>query len=88
MVYASARPMVYKQRVLGKQGHLSNQSCAELLKELYHEHMKKVYLAHLSQECNHPQVALNFSTQALASYSHQVEIALAYQERVSAPFYF
>ncbi|MBI3211480.1 MAG: MBL fold metallo-hydrolase, partial [Simkania negevensis] len=31
MVYASSRPAIYKQRVLGRQGHLSNEMCANLI---------------------------------------------------------
>ena len=31
MVYASSRPMIYKQRVLSRSGHLSNEACGNLL---------------------------------------------------------
>lgn len=58
MVHACPRPMVYKQRVLGRSGHLSNESCGELLSEVMHDGLKHVHLAHLSQECNSPQTAL------------------------------
>lgn len=88
MVYASSRPQVYKQRVLGRQGHLSNQSCAELLKEIYHKKLKKIYLAHLSEECNNPQVALNHSREFLKPYLEELSIMIAYQDRVSEPIYF
>jgi phosphoribosyl 1,2-cyclic phosphodiesterase len=88
MVYASSRPLVYKQRVLGRQGHLSNQSCADLLKEIYHKDLKRIYLAHLSQECNHPQVALNFSKESLKPYLEELIITIAYQDKVSEPIYF
>lgn len=88
MVYASARPQLYKQRVLGRQGHLSNQSCADLLKEIYHKDLKRIYLAHLSEECNHPQVALNFSKESLKPYLQELLITIAYQDKVSDPIYF
>jgi phosphoribosyl 1,2-cyclic phosphodiesterase len=88
MVYASSRPQMYKQRVLSRQGHLSNQSCAELLKEIYHKNLKRVYLAHLSQECNHPQVALNFSRESLKPYLEELSITIAHQDQVSDPVYF
>ncbi len=58
MVHACPRPMVYKQRVLGRSGHLSNESCGELLSEVMHDGLKHIHLAHLSQECNSPQTAL------------------------------
>lgn len=83
MVHASSRPMVYKQRVLGRQGHLSNQSCAELLKEIYHQQLKHVYLAHLSEECNNPQVALRYAQQALAQHLDTLSLSIANQHQVS-----
>lgn len=58
MVHASSRPMTYKQRVLGRSGHLSNEACARLLEEVKHEGLKHIHLAHLSQECNSPLTAL------------------------------
>jgi len=58
MVHACPRPMTYKQRVLGRSGHLSNEACGSLLSEVMHDQLKHVHLAHLSQECNSPQTAL------------------------------
>ncbi len=50
--------MTYKQRVIGRFGHLSNGQCAELLSAVYHKDLKHVFLAHLSEECNRPDEAL------------------------------
>ena len=58
MVHASARPKIYKQRVLSRQGHLSNEECAKLIELIYHKDLKHVHLAHLSNECNAPEAAL------------------------------
>jgi phosphoribosyl 1,2-cyclic phosphodiesterase len=80
MVHACSRPMVYKQRVLGRQGHLSNDACAELLKEIDHPGLKHVYLAHLSSECNHPELALE---KVKESVSRDLSLSIAYQEKVS-----
>ena len=52
MVYASNRPQHYRERVLGRQGHLSNEECAKLLQVIAHNGLKHVHLAHLSSECN------------------------------------
>lgn len=84
MVHSSNRPMIYKQRVLGRQGHLSNDDAAALLRELSHDNLKKVYLAHLSEECNHPEVALRKAQQALIGYS--AEVVIAHQHRCSEVF--
>ena len=80
MVYASARPMIYKQRVLGRQGHLSNTSCAELLKEIAHDGLKEVYLAHLSEECNRPELALEIIKEALHAKGYTIPIHIAHQD--------
>jgi phosphoribosyl 1,2-cyclic phosphodiesterase len=84
MVHACSRPVVYKQRVLGRQGHLSNQSCAELLQEIYQKQLKHVYLAHLSEECNNPQVALRWTKNLLEPYLQELSINLAFQHEVSS----
>lgn len=59
------RPWHLKQRILGRQGHLSNEHAAELVAEIAGEELCAVYLAHLSEECNRPELALRAVTQAL-----------------------
>ncbi len=88
MVHACARPLVYKQRVLSRQGHLSNADCAELLSYVYHEGLKHVHLAHLSSECNSPDLALKIITEKLLSEGKSVEVSIAYQDKVSRPIIF
>jgi phosphoribosyl 1,2-cyclic phosphodiesterase len=88
MVHASARPMVYKQRVLGKSGHLSNEACGNLLADIAHEGLKHVHLAHLSSECNSPDVALSVIGNILASKGISLEMCIAPQDKVSRAVYF
>ncbi len=88
MVHASSRPLVYKQRVLSRQGHLSNKSAGELLASVHHEGLKHVYLAHLSSECNNPTVALQTVKGILAKQNKEVEISIAYADKVSKPILF
>lgn len=83
MVHASSRPLVYKQRVLGREGHLSNDHCAYLLQEIVHSKLEHVFLAHLSQECNLPELALEKARKALENFSTQIPISIAYQDHVS-----
>jgi len=80
MVYACPRPLVYKQRVLGRQGHLSNEACGQLLQEIDHPGLKHIYLAHLSSECNHPELALKRIQEHM---KRDLSISIAYQEKVS-----
>lgn len=88
MVHACNRPQVYKQRVLSKQGHLSNQQCAELLAAICHGELKHVHLAHLSSECNSEESALQVVSEALRANGRGIELSIAYQERISKPIYF
>ncbi len=87
MVHACSRPMVYKQRVLSRQGHLSNEACAEVVAAVGHAGLKHVYLAHLSSECNAPDLALAIVSKALSQCS-EAGISIAYQDRISQPSYF
>lgn len=54
----SDRPWSLKQRILGRQGHLSNQAAADLLAEVAGPALTDVFLGHLSPECNRPDLAL------------------------------
>lgn len=53
-------PWSVKQRILGEQGHLSNEAAGKLLVKLLKEcqKQKNVILAHLSRENNFPEMAL------------------------------
>lgn len=48
----SSRPYQLKHRIKSIGGHLSNQDTFELLKDLNHETIEKIFLAHVSKECN------------------------------------
>lgn len=47
-------PYALQQRILGRFGHLSNNTAAELLARLPHKNMMKVFLAHRSAKNNTP----------------------------------
>lgn len=88
MVHASSRPMVYKQRVLSRSGHLSNEACGNLLKNVYHPKLKHVHLAHLSSECNTPQTALDVVKGILEDSGIHLEMCIAPQDRISRAIFF
>lgn len=52
-------PHHLKQRVLGDKGHLSNRDAAMYLSKWIGDETKYIVLAHLSDENNHPDVALS-----------------------------
>lgn len=88
MVHSSNRPQVYKQRVLSRQGHLSNDECAALLSQVWHSGLKKVYLAHLSSECNNPELALKIIQEQFALHPYAPQVSIAYQDQVSEKILF
>lgn len=58
MLLNGGYPYILKRRILSKNGHLSNDTCAEFLPELVRGGSTRLLLAHLSQENNMPQIAL------------------------------
>lgn len=88
MVHASSRPMVYKQRVLGRSGHLSNEACGLLLANAYSPRLKHVHLAHLSSECNTPGKAVDVVSDILTKHGIKLDLSVAAQERISQAILF
>jgi phosphoribosyl 1,2-cyclic phosphodiesterase len=68
-------PWPLKQRISSRTGHLSNKSSRNLLKEVQHERLQHVILAHLSETNNTPQKALNEAVQAITDSRVQIEVA-------------
>ncbi len=58
MLEAGPYPYPLKRRILGQRGHLSNETAGKLLTDILHDHMKKVFLGHLSKENNYDALAL------------------------------
>lgn len=88
LVRASSRPMIYKQRVLSRTGHLSNEACGQLLRHVHHPDLKHVHLAHLSAECNTPETARGVVTRILAEKYLSVKLSIAHQDLVSEAIHF
>ncbi len=53
------RSWALKQRIFSRHGHLSNEGAATFLEQLAHEGMEHVFCAHLSRDCNTPELAQN-----------------------------
>ena len=71
MLEAGPYPYPLKRRILGKYGHLSNESSGRLLAQILHDDIKYIMLGHLSRENN---------TVDLAKLEVETEIALADNE--------
>ncbi|RZB33601.1 MAG: hypothetical protein SRB2_03880 [Desulfobacteraceae bacterium Eth-SRB2] len=68
-------PWPIKQRIKGRTGHLSNEASKNLLKEVQHDRLKYVILAHLSETNNTPQKALSEVGRAMNHCNAQLDVA-------------
>lgn len=68
MLQQGPYPQYLKERILGPNGHLSNVACAQALAENASPVLKHVWLCHLSEENNHPELARKTVEQILRSY--------------------
>jgi phosphoribosyl 1,2-cyclic phosphodiesterase len=75
------RPWSLKQRILGRHGHLSNEAAAEAAAQIMSAELKHLYLAHLSSECNRPELARYVMSERLHQISAtHVQLRLAAQD--------
>ncbi len=77
MLRTGPYPWSVKRRIASSHGHLSNEGAARLATELLHPRLAGVLLAHLSNECNTPELAREVVGRALqaAGYRGYLEVA-------------
>ena len=51
------RPWSLKQRILSRHGHLSNDGAADVVEQILSAELRRLYLGHLSRDCNRPELA-------------------------------
>lgn len=78
-------PPQLKRRITSAIGHLSNDDCAECVAYLAGHGVKHIILAHLSEENNTPDLAMNASQNALIRYNlaNKTDIHIATQNEMS-----
>jgi phosphoribosyl 1,2-cyclic phosphodiesterase len=81
MLRTSEYPPVVQERIAGSAGHLSNRAAAQLIRELVHDGLGAVVLAHLSERCNTPAIARQAIADALDEEGCAAELYVALQER-------
>lgn len=57
MLMNSNYPHHTKMRIIGDKGHISNKDCAYYLKNFYGDNTKYIFLIHLSEDNNTPEIA-------------------------------
>ncbi len=88
MVHSSNRSYVYKNRVLGRQGHSSNEETLNLLQTLITPKLKHLYLAHLSEECNSEELIFDLVDKLLKEKYSNAKLSIAYQKKISDRAFF
>ena len=68
MLQGGPYPQYLKERISSPNGHLSNKDCGKMLAENMTERLKHVWLCHLSEENNHPELARKTVEATLRSY--------------------
>ncbi len=79
-------PWSIKARIGGSRGHLSNRTAAELATQLFHAELSGVLLAHLSRECNEPELARRAVEASLREEGYRGVVEVAEQDRPSRLF--
>lgn len=77
MERSSGRPYALVARVLGDYGHLSNVQAGAALSRIATKNTRKVILAHLSVDCNTPEMAIRSCSDALDGCGFAGELRVA-----------
>ena len=78
-------PWSVKQRIGSSHGHLSNHASAQLARELYHDGLAHVVLAHLSDSCNAPELARETVGLTLEKVGYDGPLVVARQDDPTEP---
>ena len=77
-------PYYLKRRILGQEGHLSNEDAAAFAAELVQSGTRELILAHLSQENNTPAMALSAVARAMDAIGASPAVSVAPRHTLSA----
>jgi phosphoribosyl 1,2-cyclic phosphodiesterase len=83
MLEAGSDPPHLKRRIGGHRGHLGNAQAAALLTRLAHPRLRHVFVAHVSERNNTPELALAAARAALGP-DHRARVVLAAQHGITA----
>ncbi len=83
------RPWNLKQRIFSRHGHLSNEGAADFLEHLVHADLQHIFCAHLSRDCNTPELAREEITLKLSQLeATQVQVHITQQNAPCPPLRF
>jgi phosphoribosyl 1,2-cyclic phosphodiesterase len=86
MLRVGPYPWNLKQRLIGRQGHLSNTAVARFIREQFDGIAEHLVLAHLSSKNNHPEIALQEASRALRHRGlNSLRLSVTSQDEPSPP---
>ncbi len=85
MLRCGPYPVVVQDRIGGPNGHLCNDGAAELAREVAHGGLRHVVLAHLSENCNQPALAMDAMRARLTGSRFRGRVQLTWQDKVVGP---
>lgn len=84
MLREADRPWMLKQRIAGRQGHLSNSQAGELVVDVAGTELKNIFLAHLSGDCNTPELAMKSMRSVLDNNNlGHIEVHMTFSDKAS-----
>ena len=86
MLQAGPYPASVRARISGRKGHLSNGRAGELARDVAHRGLRQIVLAHISERCNNPRVAVSDVNSAISRTRFAGRLSAAHQDRVAGPF--
>ena len=85
LLHQGPYPWSVKSRIASSHGHLSNDAAANLAMELLHPRLAGIVLAHLSGECNRPELAEAVVGRALKTAGFRGLLKVAGQDAPTGP---
>lgn len=75
MLASSSYPLALQRRIAGRLGHLENDAAADLLQEIDSSRLQHVVAAHLSEQNNHPSLAVRALATVLGCANERIGVA-------------
>lgn len=88
MLKVGPYPWVVKQRVMGRNGHLSNKHVCDFLESEFDGATQALILGHLSEHNNHPEIVRMGAAQALEQRGLATRLVVAEQKNPTEVFHF
>lgn len=79
-------PRFLQKRIASRVGHLSNHDASSFVRRTVKRGLNHIVLAHLSEQCNTPRVALGAMREAVAQTAFKGTVTAAKQDSVVGPF--